>query len=132
MEEISIVNETYAEDAPDRAEVDRLEGPTLIEFGSPWCGYCRAAQPSIAVALQTHPDVRHLKIVDGPGRALGRSFRVKLWPTLVFMKDGREVTKLVRPNGSPPIVDALARIAAVDVPDAKDAQRVAGSAHLHL
>ena len=104
------MNEIYTEDAPDRAEVDRLPGATMIEFGTPWCGYCRAAQPSIAVALQQHPNIRHLKIADGPGRPLGRSFRVKLWPTLVFLKDGVEMSKLVRPRGTAPIAEALAQI----------------------
>ena len=104
------MDEIYTEDAPSRAEIDRLEGAILIEFGSPWCGYCRAAQPSIAVALQEHPGVRHLKISDGPGRLLGRSFRVKLWPTLVLMKDGVELATLVRPRGSAEIAQALEQI----------------------
>ena len=104
------VNETYTTNEPDRTEVDRLEGATVIEFGTPACGYCRAAQPSIAAAMAQQPGVRHLKIADGPGRPLGRSFRVKLWPTLVFIRDGKEVARLVRPNGSGPIAQALSGI----------------------
>ena len=30
-------------------------------------------------------------------RPLGRSYRVKLWPTLVLLKDGQELARLVRP-----------------------------------
>lgn len=104
------MNETYAMPEPLRADVDRIAGPALLEFGSPWCGYCRAAQPLLASAIAVHPDVRHLKIADGPGRPLGRSFRIKLWPTLVFLRDGREVERLVRPGAAQPIADALARI----------------------
>jgi thioredoxin 1 len=102
----------YAEAQPKRAEVDALPGPTLLEFGSPWCGWCRRAQPLIAEALAAHPGVRHLKIADASGRRLGRSFRVKLWPTLVFLRDGREEARLVRPAGSADIRAALGRIAA--------------------
>ena len=56
-------------------------------------------------------DVPHVKVEDGPGRRLGRSFGVKLWPTLVFLRDGVEVEKLVRPQGADDIVAALQRIA---------------------
>jgi thioredoxin 1 len=104
------MNASYAAAEPKRAEVDALAGPTLLEFGNAWCGHCRAAQPLIASALREHPRIRHLKIADASGRRLGRSFRVKLWPTLVFLKDGKELARLVRPRDEPAIRTALAQI----------------------
>ncbi|WP_244816768.1 thioredoxin family protein [Caballeronia sp. Lep1P3] len=100
----------YAKTAPERSEVDAMTGPIVVEFGTDWCGFCRAAQPLIAQAFQAHRDVHHIKIEDGPGRPLGRSFRVKLWPTLVFMLGGKEVARLVRPGDVGEIRDALALI----------------------
>jgi thioredoxin 1 len=81
-----------------RQEVDALIEPTVLEFGASWCGYCKAAQPDIAAVLQRHPEVTHVKIEDGKGKPLGRSFGVKLWPTLVFIDRGREAGRVVRPN----------------------------------
>jgi thioredoxin 1 len=101
----------YAETEPSRAEIDALQGPAVVEFGSPWCGHCRRARPLIAEALASHPGVRHIKVADASGRRLGRSFGVKLWPTLVFLKDGKELARLVRPADSGAISEALARIA---------------------
>ena len=89
---------TYATKEPSRAEVDGLAGATVLEFGTGWCGWCRAAQPLIAGAFASYADVRHIKVEDGPGRPLGRSFRIKLWPTLVFLKDGQEVARITRPG----------------------------------
>jgi thioredoxin 1 len=74
-----------------------MPGPVVVEFGTEWCGHCRAAQRVLAPALAQRPQVRHIRVEDGPGRALGRSFRVKLWPTLIFLADGQEVARLVRP-----------------------------------
>jgi thioredoxin 1 len=105
------VNAPYAEKEPRRDEVDALPGPTLIEFGAPWCGHCRRAQPLIAEAIAAHPQVRHLKIADASGRRLGRSFGVKLWPTLVFLADGKERARLIRPAEPGSIREALAKIA---------------------
>lgn len=100
----------YADREPTREEVDALAGPTVLEFGNAWCGHCRAAQPLIAQAFQGHERVRHIKIADGSGRRLGRSFRVKLWPTLVFLRDGEELARLVRPHLESEMAEALARI----------------------
>jgi thioredoxin 1 len=97
----------YVDIEPSRAEIDALPGATLLEFGSPWCGYCVGAQPLIREALATHPDVRHIKIADGSGRRLGRSFGVKLWPTIVLLDNGREVSRLVRPTAVDAVREAL-------------------------
>jgi thioredoxin 1 len=102
----------YDPDPPARSEIDERAGATLLEFGTGWCGYCRASEPHVQAALADHPGVPHLKVEDGPGRKLGRSFGVKLWPTLVFLRDGREVARLVRPTAAAPIRDALQQIAA--------------------
>ncbi len=101
------MNTEYAQVEPKREEVDALAGATLLEFGSPWCGYCRRAQPLIAEALASHPNVRHIKVADASGKRLGRSFKVKLWPTLVFLRDGIESAKLVRPASVEEIEQAL-------------------------
>jgi thioredoxin 1 len=104
------VSHDYLASEPRRAEIDQLPGPTLLEFGSPWCGYCRRAQPLIDEAFATHPGVRHVKIADASRRRLGRSFGVKLWPTLVFLKDGKEIARLVRPMDVEPIRKAIDEI----------------------
>ena len=88
-----------------------MRGPVVLEFGTGWCGVCRRTQPLIAEGLATRPNVAHIKIEDGHGRRLGRLFRVKLWPTLVFLKDGKELTRVVRPQSVESIKAALDEIA---------------------
>jgi thioredoxin 1 len=102
---------TYAAEQPDRDSINAVPGPVVVEFGTGWCGHCSAAQPLIERALAAHPGVRHIKVEDGQGRMLGRSYRVKLWPTMVFLRDGKELARVVRPLGTGAIEAALDRIA---------------------
>jgi len=82
---------------PTRQEIDASREPLVLEFGASWCGYCQAAQADITAVLKTRPSVRHIKVEDGKGRPLGRSFGVKLWPTLVYIENGVEHARVVRP-----------------------------------
>ena len=86
------------EETPSREEIDRSSGLVLLEFGTGWCPICRALAPYVGKLVEQHPQVRHVKVEDGPGRRLGRSFGVKLWPNLVFLRDGAVVRQLVRPT----------------------------------
>ncbi len=106
------VSSPYSSDEPARAVVDAMAGSTVLDFGANWCGICQAAEPAITEALAAHAEVRHLKIEDGRGRPLGRSFGIKLWPTLVMLKDGREVARVVRPASAAAVAAALAQLAA--------------------
>lgn len=97
---------------PARDALDAMEGTLLLEFGAPWCGHCKVAQPAIRELLAESRNVTHLKIEDGRGRPLGRSLAVKLWPTLVLMRSGMELVRVVRPRSAAdlePIRDALSR-----------------------
>jgi thioredoxin 1 len=106
----------FEDQEPARADIDARRGPLMLEFGSPWCGHCRRAQPLVDAALHAaraaHPGLPHVKVADGPGQPLGRSFGVKLWPTLIFLRDGAEVARVVRPQAQAEVDEGLRRIAA--------------------
>ena len=51
----------------------------------------------MAALLPKYPQVHHINVEDGKGKPLGRSFRVKLWPNFVFLRDGQVVQQSARP-----------------------------------
>ena len=89
---------TYHEEAPSREDIDQSEGPLVLEFGANWCGHCQGLSPKLQEIFQDFPQVGHIRVADGKGKRLGRSFRVKLWPTLIFLRDGEMIAELVRPS----------------------------------
>lgn len=95
---------------PSREEIEGTSGRVLLEFGAPWCGHCQLAAPAVAEALAEFPGIEHIKVEDGPGRPLGRSFRVKLWPTLVALRDGVEIARTVRPEAAEPVRKLLQQL----------------------
>lgn len=102
---------TYAVEQPSPESIRSLTGAAVLEFGTNWCGVCIHAEPDIRAGLAGA--VTHIKVEDGRGRRLGRMFRVKLWPTLIFLRDGVEVSRLVRPTSSSQVSEALAGLLAV-------------------
>jgi thioredoxin 1 len=100
----------YQNPGPTREEIDATQGPLLLEFGTDWCGHCQAAAPLVREGLAEFPTVQHIKVEDGPGRPLGRSFRVKLWPTLIALAGGVEVARAVRPETSDAVQRILAKL----------------------
>jgi len=98
----------YQETSLTAEQVRNLSGATLLEFGTAWCGHCQAANTAIKTALQTTPTLRHLKIIDGKGKRLGRAYKVKQWPTLIFLENGQELGRLVRPLQCESVLELLA------------------------
>lgn len=89
---------TYSPTPPGADTLEAAEEAVLLDFGTDWCGYCRRAQALVDSVMSRYPEVLHLRVEDGPGRPLGRSFRVKLWPTLILLSHGKEVARVVRPE----------------------------------
>jgi thioredoxin 1 len=83
---------------PTREEIDARPGKAVLEFGAGWCPHCQAIQPRLKKLLDAHPEIAHIKVEDGKGKPLGRSFGVKLWPTLVFLRDGKAEAQMSRPD----------------------------------
>ena len=89
-------NPEYTEESPSLDEINSLKGMAILEFGAPWCGHCQASHDSVEEVMKGNLELTHIKVFDGKGKRLGRQFGVKLWPTLILLRDGQEVARIVR------------------------------------
>lgn len=94
-------------------KAEQLNGLVVLEFGANWCGICTAARPLIDRAFLQYPNIQRIKIEDAKGKRLGRLYAIKLWPTLIFLKDGIELERLVRPNDADLLEDTLKNLTLV-------------------
>lgn len=90
-----------------KEEVLNAEKPVLLDFWAGWCGPCRMLSPVIDELAEEAGDVKICKINIDEEPELAAEFEVMSIPTLVVMKDGRELQRAsgVRPKAA--ILDML-------------------------
>ena len=83
-------------DASFAQDVERSPVPVLVDAWAPWCGPCHMIAPVIdQLAGEWAGRVRVVKLnVDDNPQTAAR-FDLRSIPTLLVMKDGREVDRLV-------------------------------------
>ncbi len=97
----------YLNPGPTHNEIEKTEGLVVLEFGVDWCPHCKASQPIANAAFSGKVGLTHIQVEDGKGKRLGRSFKVKLWPTFIFLKDGVENARVVRPISETELTQAM-------------------------
>lgn len=70
----------------------------LLKFSASWCGPCRTMKPIIAELEREESDVEFEEIDVDENQELSVQFGIKAIPTIVFIKDGKEVARLVGLN----------------------------------
>ena len=89
MAVIAITKENFT------AEVLESDKPVLLDFYATWCGPCRMVSPLVDEIAEEHPEFTVGKIdVDAEGE-LAAQFGIVSIPTLVAMRGGEIVNRLV-------------------------------------
>ena len=98
-------------DANFAEEVERSPIPVLVDMWAPWCGPCRMIAPIIEqLATELAGRVRVAKLNTDENPMTASRFSVRSIPTLLVLKNGQEIDRLV---GAFPKQEILRRLQAV-------------------
>ena len=100
-------------DASFAQDVERSPVPVLVDAWAPWCGPCHMIAPVIdQLATELAGRVRVVKLnVDDNPRTAAR-FDLRSIPTLLVLKDGREIDRLVGVQPKQEIMRRLGKVIA--------------------
>ena len=100
-------------DANFGAEVERSPLPVLLDMWAPWCGPCGMVAPVVEeLAAEMAGRVRVAKLNVDENPATAARFRVQSIPTLLLLKGGRELDRIVGVQSKAEILQRLERVAA--------------------
>ena len=98
-------------DATFAAEVERSPLPVLLDLWAPWCGPCQMLAPvleELATELAGRVRVGKLNVDENPRTA--SRFNVRGIPTLLVLKAGQEVDRIVGVQPKAEIARRLQRV----------------------
>lgn len=79
-------------------EVLKSDRPVLIDFMATWCGFCKMIAPAVEKIGTENTEIKTCRINVDEQPELADSYQIMTYPTLMVMKDGKEVRRAVAPK----------------------------------
>ena len=77
-----------------KTEIEKTSGLVVVDFHAPWCGPCQMFGPIFEEVSKQYDDVKFVKVNTQEAQQVASEAGVMSIPTIVFIKDGREVERV--------------------------------------
>ena len=94
----------------DTFEAEIKDGAVLADFYSDSCVPCKRMSPILAEIEEENPAVKAVKLNINFDGETAEKYNVTAVPTLIFFKDGSEITRITGAAKKQEILDALNKI----------------------
>ena len=89
MEVLKISNDNFKKEVLEETKT------VLVDFYADWCGPCKMLAPVIETAAKENESTKFVKINVDEAQELAMEYNIMSIPTLVVIKEGKEVNRVV-------------------------------------
>lgn len=89
MEILDVTRENFEE------EVLKADRKVLVDFYADWCGPCKMLAPIVEEVASEHEDLKVVRINIDNEESIAMDYQIMSIPTLVLIKDGKEVDRVI-------------------------------------
>ena len=95
----------------DFAQVTKTSELVLVDLWAPWCGPCRMVAPVLERLAERYAGkVKVVKVNVDDNPQVARTFDASSIPTLVFLRDGKPVDRVVGAQPEPALASTIDRL----------------------
>lgn len=89
MEILDVTRENFEE------EVLKADRKVLVDFYADWCGPCKMLAPIVEEVASEHEELKVVRINIDNEESIAMDYQIMSIPTLVLIKDGKEVDRVI-------------------------------------
>lgn len=89
---------------------ETANGNFVVDFYADWCGPCKMMTPILEELNSEMEDVEFVKVDTSESTVTPTKFGIRSIPTLVFIKNGVEIERLVGAMPKPALKDVVEKV----------------------
>lgn len=78
----------------EEQQLNTLSGISAIKFGAAWCGPCKLIEPNLIKLEAEFTNIKFYSVDVDKSPSLAKEYQIRSLPTIILLKDGREIQRI--------------------------------------